>query len=113
MKHIHLLIIITALLFSGSIARGAVVTKTISYHDGGVSLQGFLAFDNALKGKRPGILVVHEWWGLNDYARKRATQLAGMGYVAFALDMYGKDKVTDHPEQAKEFSKQVTGNVKF
>ena len=111
MKHIQLFIILTALLFSGSIAQGAIVTKTISYHDDGVSLQGFLAYDNALKGKRPGVLVVHEWWGLNDYARKRATKLAALGYVAFALDMYGKDKVTDHPEQAKEFSKQVTGNV--
>lgn len=111
MKHIHLLIIVTALLFSGSIAQSAVVTKTISYHDNGVALQGFLAYDNALKGKRPGVLVVHEWWGLNDYARKRATKLASLGYVAFALDMYGKDKVTDHPEQAKEFSSQVTANV--
>jgi dienelactone hydrolase len=113
MKYIQLFIILTALLFSGSMAQGAIVTKTISYNDDGVSLQGFLAYDNALKGKRPGVLVVHEWWGLNDYARKRATQLAGLGYVAFALDMYGKDKVTDHPEQAKEFSKQVTKNVKF
>jgi dienelactone hydrolase len=112
MKHIQLFIILTALIFSVSIAQGAVVTKTISYNDDGVSLQGFLAYDNALKGKRPGVLVVHEWWGLNDYARKRATQLAALGYVAFALDMYGKDKVTDHPEQASEFSKQVTGNVK-
>jgi dienelactone hydrolase len=113
MKHIHLFIVITALVLCGSIAQGAVVTKTISYNDDSVSLQGFLAYDNALKGKRPGVLVVHEWWGLNDYARKRATQLAGLGYVAFALDMYGKDKVTNHPGQAKEFSKQVTENVKF
>jgi len=111
MKHIQLFIILAALLFSGSIAQGAIVTKTISYNDDGVSLQGFLAYDNALKGKRPGVLVVHQWWGLDDYARKRATQLATLGYVAFALDMYGKDKVTDHPEQAKEFSSQVTANV--
>lgn len=112
MKYIQIFVILTALLFSGSIAQSAVVTKTISYHDNGIALQGFLAYDNALKGKRPGVLVVHEWWGLNDYARKRATQLAALGYVAFALDMYGKDKVTDHPEQAKEFMQQVNGNVK-
>jgi len=111
MKNIHLFILLTALLFSGSIAQGAVVTKTISYQEDGASLQGYLAYDNALKGKRPGVLVVHEWWGLNDYARKRATQLAAMGYVAFALDMYGKDKVADHPDQAKEFMNQVTQNV--
>lgn len=111
MTHNRLLIILVSLVLWGSIAQGAVVTRTVSYHHDGVSLQGYLAYDNALKGKRPGVLVVHEWWGLNDYARKRATQLAAMGYVAFALDMYGKDKVADHPEQAQEFMKKVTENV--
>jgi dienelactone hydrolase len=111
MTHNRLLIILASLVLWGSVAQGAVVTRTVSYRHDGVSLQGYLAYDNALKGKRPGVLVVHEWWGLNDYARKRATQLAAMGYVAFALDMYGKDKVADHPEQAKEFMKQVTENV--
>ena len=111
MKHNRLLIILASLMFWGSVAQGAVVTKTIPYQQDGVDLLGYLAFDNALKGKRPGVLIVHEWWGLNDYARKRAEQLASMGYVAFALDMYGKDKVTDHPEQAQAFMKQVTENV--
>ena len=111
MTHNRLLIILASIVLWGSVAQGAVVTKTISYQEDGASLQGYLAYDNALKGKRPGVLVVHEWWGLNDYARKRATQLAAMGYVAFALDMYGKNKVADHPEQAKEFMKQVTQNV--
>jgi len=111
MTHNRLLIILTSIVLWGSVAQGAVMTKTISYQEDGASLQGYLAYDNVLKGKRPGVLVVHEWWGLNDYARKRATQLAAMGYVAFALDMYGKDKVADHPEQAKEFMKKVTQNV--
>ncbi len=111
MTHNRLLIILASIVLWGSVAQGAVMTKTISYQEDGASLQGYLAYDNALKGKRPGVLVVHEWWGLNDYARKRATQLAAMGYVAFALDMYGKDKVADHPEQAKEFMKKVTQNV--
>ena len=111
MKNNRLLIIFVSIVLWGSVAQGAVVTRTISYQENGVNLQGYLAYDNALKGKRPGVLVVHEWWGLNDYARKRATQLAAMGYVAFALDMYGKDKVADHPEQAQEFMKQVTENV--
>ena len=111
MKHNRLLIILASLMFWGSVAQGAVVTKTIPYQQDGVDLLGYLAFDNALKGKHPGVLIVHEWWGLNDYARKRAEQLASMGYVAFALDMYGKDKVTDHPEQAQAFMKQVTENV--
>ena len=111
MKHINLFIVVTVLMLWGSIAHGAVVTRTISYQENGVSLQGYLAYDNDLKGKRPGVLVVHEWWGLNDYARKRARQLADLGYVAFALDMYGKDKVADHPDQAREFMKEVTANV--
>ena len=111
MTYNRLLIILASIVLWGSVAQGAVVTRTISYQENGVNLQGYLAYDNALKGKRPGVLVVHEWWGLNDYARKRATQLAAMGYVAFALDMYGKDKVADHPEQAQEFMKKVTENV--
>jgi len=106
-----LFIILASLVFWGSVAQGAVVTKTISYRQGGVDLQGFLAYDNLLKGKHPGVLIVHEWWGLNDYARKRAEQIASLGYVAFALDMYGKNKVTDHPKQAQEFMKQVTENI--
>jgi dienelactone hydrolase len=111
MKHINLFIVFAILFLWGSIAFGAVVTKAISYEENGVSLQGYLAYDDAVKGKRPGILVVHEWWGLNDYAQKRVKQLAGLGYVAFALDMYGKNKVTDHPDQAEKFMKEITTNV--
>jgi dienelactone hydrolase len=111
MKQKRFLLVLFSLLFLGSAAQGAVVTKTISYRQNGADLQGYLAFDNLVKGKRPGVLIVHEWWGLNDYVRQRAEQLASLGYVAFALDMYGKNKVTVHPEQAKEFMKQVTENV--
>ncbi|MEW6051663.1 MAG: dienelactone hydrolase family protein [Candidatus Zixiibacteriota bacterium] len=65
-------------------------TASVEYRDGEVVLEGYLAYDDALLGKRPGVLVIHEWKGLNDYARSRADQLAQLGYVAFALDMYGK-----------------------
>lgn len=92
-------------------ALAAVKTKTIEYKDGGVTLKGVLAWDDAASGKRPGVLVVHEWWGLNDYAMDRAKQLAAEGYVAFAPDMYGDDKVTDHAKQAGEWMKQITGNI--
>ncbi|UCG12732.1 MAG: dienelactone hydrolase family protein, partial [Deltaproteobacteria bacterium] len=71
-----------------------VLTKNISYQHDGVALEGYLAYEDSIKGKVPAVLIVHEWWGLNDYARNRAEQLAAMGYVAFALDMYGKGKVT-------------------
>ncbi len=66
--------------------------------------EGYLASDVNLEGKRPGILVVHEWWGLNDYARKRARMLAELGYTALAVDMFGDGKTTDHPEEAGKFA---------
>lgn len=93
-------------------ARAEVKTKTISYMYDGVTFKGHLAWDDAAKGKRPGVLLVHEWWGLNDYARKRADQLAGLGYVAFACDMYGDGKTTEHPKEAGEFATAVRKNVK-
>jgi dienelactone hydrolase len=71
-------------------------------------LQGFLAYDAAAKGKRPGVLVVHEWWGHNQHARNQAIRLAKAGYVGFALDMYGKGKVATHPEDAKSFMVEAT-----
>lgn len=78
--------LVAALVLAGASApvRAEVKNKTISYEYGGVTFKGYLAWDDAAKGKRPGVLVVHEWWGLNDYARQRARQLAGLGYVAFA-----------------------------
>lgn len=65
-------------------------TETIEYKDGDAVLEGFLAYDEALEGERPGVIVVHEWYGLNDYARMRARRLAGLGYVSLAADIYGK-----------------------
>jgi dienelactone hydrolase len=89
-------------------AQAAVQSKAISYEDEGVPLTGHLYWDDAVEGKRPGILVIHEWWGLNDYAKKRARMLAELGYVAFAADMYGNDQVTDQPDQAREWMQEVT-----
>src|ERR1700692_433923 len=77
-----------ALLIGGAAASAAVKTEVIDYKHGDTPLEGYLAYDDAFAGKRPGILVCHEWWGHNAYARKRAEQLAALGYVAFALDMY-------------------------
>lgn len=81
----------------------AEVTLTpIDYMDGETELRGSLAlpagFDPTIK--RPGVLVVHEWWGRNGYADRRAKELAEAGYVAFALDMFGTDKATQDPQQA-------------
>lgn len=90
--------------------QAAVQTKNIEYKDGNVTCKGMLAWDDAVKGPRPGVLVVHEFWGLNDYARKRAEQLAKLGYVAFAADMYGEGKVTEHPNEAGQMAGQVRAN---
>ncbi|MDT7042936.1 dienelactone hydrolase family protein [Candidatus Nitronereus thalassa] len=99
------------ILMPSAFALAKVQTQAISYQHGEVQLEGILAWDDSITGKRPGILVVHEWWGLNDYARDRARQLAQLGYVAFAADMYGKDKITVHPDQAGAWMKQVQANV--
>jgi len=87
-----------------STAGAAVQTKTIEYKDGDVILEGFLAWDDARTGQRPGILVVHEWWGLNDYAKSRVRQLAELGYVAFAVDMYGKGVLAKTGEEAQRLT---------
>src|SRR5262249_40036734 len=98
-----------ALLLVGP-AMAEVKTKTITYEHDGTTLKGYLAYDDAVKGKRPGVLVVHEWWGLNEYAKKRAEQLAKLGYVAFAPDMYGAGKTTQHPKEAREMATKVREN---
>ncbi|MFC1748241.1 dienelactone hydrolase family protein [Pseudomonadota bacterium] len=94
-----------------SLAQAKVVSQELDYKSGDTVLKGFIAFDDAIKGKRPGVLVVHEWWGHNDYARKRATQLAEMGYVALAVDMYGDGKQAAHPDDAKKFSSEIAQNM--
>ena len=94
-----------------TLVEARVQSKAVPYTIGQSSYEGFLAWDDSIEGKRPGILVVHEWWGLNEYARSRAEQLAALGYVALAVDMYGKGKVTTHPEKASEWAKLTTSNV--
>ena len=101
--------ILTALVL-GLEAHAEIVTREISYTQGGTVMKGMVAYDDATGAKRPGVLVVHEWWGHNDYARKRARMLAELGYTALAVDMYGDGKTADHPEDAGKFSKAVGGN---
>ncbi|WP_428939292.1 dienelactone hydrolase family protein [Fontivita pretiosa] len=85
----------------------------MEYRHGDVLLEGFLAWDDASDAPRPAVIVVHEWWGNNDYPRRRAQQLAQLGYVGFAIDMYGKGKITDQVKQASEWSGQIRGNPKL
>jgi len=97
-------------LLSCATAHAEVVTKSVPYKQGDVQLEGYLAYDDSVTGKRPGVLIVHEWWGLNDYAKSRARELAGMGYVAFALDMYGKGVVAKDRQEAAKMSSEIKGS---
>ncbi len=85
----------------------SIASKEVDYSSDGTTLKGFLAYDSSITGKRPGVIVVHEWWGLNDYARKRAEMLAKLGYVALAIDMYGNGITTEHPDDAGKFASDV------
>ncbi len=109
MRMLQLGTLLLGLTLAGS-AAAAVKTETVHYRDGDQELQGYVAWDDAKSGKRPGVLVVHEWWGLNDYARERARKLAELGYVAFAVDMYGPGKVTTHPKEAGAWSSAISTN---
>ncbi|WP_104203402.1 dienelactone hydrolase family protein [Billgrantia saliphila] len=84
-----------------------VESEIFKYSTGGETYQGYLAHNVNDESPRPAVLVVHEWWGLDDYARARADQLAALGFVALAVDMYGGGQVATHPDQAGEFSSQV------
>ena len=97
-----------AVLLSQSPGNADVKTRELEYRQGETVLQGFIAWDDAARGKRPGVLVVHEWWGHNEHARNQARRLAEAGYVGLALDMFGKGKVATHPQDAQAFVNEVT-----
>ncbi len=89
----------------------AVVSRDVSYTAGATPLTGFVAWDSASQAKRPGVIVVHEWWGHNEHAREQARRLANAGYVGFALDMYGGGKSTTHPDSAMAFVQDATKDM--
>lgn len=100
-------LLFAGLMFSATAAMAAIQGKEVSYSVNGTNLKGYIAYDDAAKGKRPGVLVVHEWWGHNEYARKRARMLAERGYTALAVDMYGDGKQAHHPDDAGKFAGEV------
>jgi hypothetical protein len=106
-------IIFTLLVFLcwNTQAAAAIIGEPVLYKAGEFTMQGYLSYDDSIAGKRPGILVVHEWWGHNEYARERARMLAGLGYTALALDMYGDGKQADHPDDAGKFAAEVRQNM--
>ena len=98
-------------IFAAVVARAGIVGKEVQYTADSLTMRGYLVYDDKLIGKRPGVLVVHEWWGHNDYARKRAEMLAELGYVALAVDMYGNGKHAGHPNDASKFATEVMTNM--
>lgn len=104
------LLILTGLLISTA-SHAEIIGKEIDYKQGETIMKGMLAYDDAIKGKRPGVLIVHEWWGHNKHARDKARMLAKEGYVAFAVDMYGNRKNAEHPDDAGKFSSAVANDM--
>ena len=91
--------------------HAGIVSTTLPYTAGDQNMVGYLTYDDRLTGPRPGVLVFHEWWGLDGYAKRRAEMLAKLGYIAFAADLYGDGKLTTHPMDAKEMAGKVRANV--
>lgn len=100
----RMLLVLGLLVWAATNAEAKVVHETVEYEQGGVPLEGYAAWDDALSGPLPGVLVVHQWMGLGDNERMRADMLAKLGYVAFACDIYGKGV---RPTNVKEASEQA------
>lgn len=96
--------VVTFLLAGAAQTRAEIATEILTYQEGGVEAHSFLAYSRAVSAPRPGVLVVPEWWGLNDYARMRATMLARLGYVAMAVDIYGGGRNTTDYKQAANWA---------
>ncbi len=103
MHPVRLLLVVAIFLALPVVAFAAIQTKEIELKQGGTVLKGFIAWDDAFTERRPGVVVVHEWWGHDEHARAQARRLAEAGYVGFALDLYGGGKVAAHPADAEKF----------
>lgn len=103
-------ILISVVLAAATFARAEIKTEAVDYKQGDTSLKGYLAYDDALQGQRPGVVIYPEWWGLTDYPKHRAEQLAKLGYIAFAADLYGDGKTTDDPKEATALSGELYKN---
>jgi len=82
----------------------AIREEIVTYKVAGVTFKGFVAYNESTKEKRPAVLIVHEWWGLNDYSKMRARKLAELGYIAMAVDMFGDGKIAANPKEAQDFT---------
>ena len=113
MKRIMVIVFIAAgvlTIANAAVAAHKIMGRNVEYTAGGITMKGYLVYDENIQGKQPGVLVVHEWWGQNTYVRKRARMLARLGYTALALDMYGEGRTAQHPDDAGKFASEVMKN---
>ena len=101
-----------ALMGMGATAWAEIKEHPVSYRDGDTVMKGLVVYDDAVAAKRPGVIVVHEWWGITKHVHTEARKLAGDGYTAFIADMYGDGKTADNPKDAGALSGGVRGNPK-
>lgn len=101
------LLTLTMVVAIAGTSLAEIRTETVHYKAGDTDLVGYLAWDDSVEGPAPGVLVIHEWWGLNDYAKKRTREVAALGYVAFALDMYGEGQNTEDPQQSGRWASDI------
>lgn len=99
-----MLLALALIAFASAPASAAMKTQAVTYGPSSAPLEGYLAYDDSSREPRPGILVVHEWWGLNDFIRNRAVELAKLGYVAFAADIYGRGLRASSQDEAQKLS---------
>lgn len=99
--------------FGEKTTNSKIKEENVSYTVGNTVFKGFVAYDENLKNKRPAVLVVHEWWGLTDYTKMRARQLAELGYIAFAVDMFGEGKIAANPTEAQALTAPFYANPKL
>ncbi|MBI5863317.1 MAG: dienelactone hydrolase family protein [Planctomycetes bacterium] len=102
--------VVMVLVSLAAAARAEIVTRSIEYKIGDKTFEGYLAYDDKVKDPQPGVLLVHEWWGVTEHTKNVTRQVAAMGYVAFAIDMYGKGVVAENTERAGELSGQFAKN---
>ena len=96
----HSLIVAAALSLSLAAAQAAIKEEPVVYKDKDTTMKGVIVYDDASQAKRPGIIVVHEWWGITPHVREEARRLAGSGYTAFVADMFGEGRTADNPKDA-------------
>lgn len=105
MRLLYTSLVTLIITLSATFSSAAIITKDIEYKDGDVKLRGTLSYDDSIKTLTPAILLIPEWWGHNNYIKNRTKEMAGRGYIAFSIDMYGMDKETNDPKEAQSWSK--------